>query len=321
MDRVTQLDVPAKGPKQLNRPCQCLSNAKHSQYLKHSISGKSAGLQALLIQIMDTLAQELQDLQIDEPTHLCFVPPVNPFEYQGPLPAVPRYMYRTVRPNTSGVTNEEWVTFLASWRGYQSATVDFCQRQDRAQAAEELNFHLWWKWYHEANLVSWTSSFLLALKYMFYLYETETLKGKQIDLSDIQIHVLDTKDLPTDVLIRDMDLIRPLRTFNTDLGRMWTLRQTQKTPFTGHYYFGEYLSQGSLNFARKCTAVTAKALVDRGLLTIRPELEQSWNPHKPGWANDVINLREPNYSPDTKFSVTKRQKEAMEDLSQLFESR
>lgn len=73
---------------------------------------------------------------------------------------------------------------------------------------------------------------------------------------------------------------------------------TKRKGFSGHYYFGEYLSQGALKIEGKCQIVSAQTLMDRGLFRIRSEFEHfaGWTPRaKPPWTKPVIKLRESFY--------------------------
>jgi hypothetical protein len=61
-------------------------------------------------------------------------------------------------------------------------------------------------WYKgpEDNLVSWTSSLLFVLVYIFHLYANLT-DGLTFD--DIHLCIIDTISFPRGVFLRDMDLI------------------------------------------------------------------------------------------------------------------
>lgn len=92
----------------------------------------------------------------------------------------------------------------------------------------------------EDNLVSWTSSLLYALVYIFY----HLVEVDNIGTFDIHICVIDTSDSPEEVFLRDLDLIRAYRSFSTQLYSFDTLHCICKREgFWGHFYFGEYFPQ------------------------------------------------------------------------------
>ncbi|KAH0420028.1 hypothetical protein CcaCcLH18_14206 [Colletotrichum camelliae] len=182
-----------------------------------------------------------------------------------------------------------------------------------------INTHLrWWEGSSD-NLVSWTTSLLFALVYIFHL--RANIRDSSI-FADIQLCVLDTSSFPQGVFLRDMDLIGAYKRYNSQLTELGLLRLKQHRRLPGFYYFGEYLSQGVLKIEGKCQIVSAQAMIDRGLYTILPQLEDfaQWEVQaKPPWASAVIELRHELYA-----NVSERQRtscdglKAVINISELF---
>ncbi|OAQ99587.1 hypothetical protein LLEC1_02937 [Akanthomyces lecanii] len=167
--------------------------------------------------------------------------------------------------------------------GSIACAVDVFRRSDKAQTAEMINQHLrWWRG-REDNLVSWTSSLLFALVYIFHLHANT---GDGSNFEDIFLCVADTHKFPDHVFIRDMDLVEAFQDEDEDLRDFGQLRQ--------RYYFGEYLTQGALKIEGRCKIVSAQRMVESGLYRIRPEFENFANwarQERPPGANTVGELR------------------------------
>lgn len=184
-----------------------------------------------------------------------------------------------------------------------------------------IHRHLRWKPGDGHNLVSWTSSLLFALVYIFHL---------RANLSDgsvfeqINLCIIDTSTFPDGVFLRDLDLIRFYRSYDEGLRNFEPLRSKKRKGFSGHYYFGEYLSQGALKIEGKCQIVSAQELMDRGLFSIRSEFGDfaRWTPQeRPPWANDVIELRQRFYtSKSERPGISEEGLQAAHDISRLFDA-
>lgn len=198
----------------------------------------------------------------------------------------------------------------AHWR-MGDFTLDIVQQDDKAAAAM-LNRHLRWC-VGDDNLVSWTSSQLVALQYMLYLHTKNELSA-----SDIRLYVVDTSDLPSHVFVRDMDLIQMYDGVDPELDDVRLLRQRQHRNFRGYYYFGEYLSQGSLKIEGHSEAVTLAALLQNHLDVLQPLFNDISGNRM--WANQVIYLREALYSKPPQM-ITEDEARAAISLSNLFEPR
>src|ERR1700722_578744 len=133
-----------------------------------------------------------------------------------------------------------------------------------------LNKHL--QWWGKDNLVSWTSSLLFALQYIFYRH-TDSRDGSSLD--KIYLCIVDTVSFPKGIFLRGMDLINAYCLFDANLLGLKGLRTRKHRDFTGSFYFGEYLSQGALRIEGKCRIVSAQEIMDQRLSSLQPEFGKS----------------------------------------------
>lgn len=143
-------------------------------------------------------------------------------------------------------------------RNKASSAEDIFHKLDlekRTIVARTLNLHLrWWpKGDSDDNFVSWTSSLLFAIQYIFYRHLS--FKDRS-SWEDIKLYVIDTAQFPKGTFLADLDLIHAFCEYDTtpgnNLGSFESLRKMQD------YYFGEYLSQGSLKIENKFVLIPAK---------------------------------------------------------------
>ena len=174
----------------------------------------------------------------------------------------------------------------------------------------------------EDNFVSWTSSLLFAIVYIFYLHASSR-DGSTFD--DISLCIVDTTHFPKGVFLRDMDLIRAYSAFDAGLRSLNSLRSKQHRTYSGYFYFGEYLSQGALRIADCCQIIPAQAMIDGGLYNLQPEFKEfaMWErKEKPPWAEPVIRLREGFYGRMTERpEISDGEQEAAIKIAQLFDRR
>jgi hypothetical protein len=119
-----------------------------------------------------------------------------------------------------------------------------------------------------------------------------------------------------------MELIQCYRHFHQNLQNFEGLRSRKHNCLSGYYYFGEYLSQGSLKIEGKCGIVSAQEIIDRGLYDLRSEFEEyaQWEPaERPPWAEPTIDLRENFYR--ARQGISSEGMQAAINISQLFEQR
>jgi len=176
-----------------------------------------------------------------------------------------------------------------------------------------VNRHLRW-WKGGDNLVSWTSSLLFALVYVFHLHAN---KSDNSSLNDICLCIVDTSSISEGIFIKDLDLIEAYHSFNSELEDLQKLRLTK-------HYFGEYLSQGSLKIEAKCDIVSAQAMVDRGLFDVLPPLRDfnTWEvTSRPPWAYEVIRLRHFFDATTARPEAGRDELRAAVSIAKLFEPR
>ncbi|OJJ40923.1 hypothetical protein ASPWEDRAFT_23054 [Aspergillus wentii DTO 134E9] len=236
---------------------------------------------------IEDLTSGVRDVSMNDepelPECLLFKPQKDTFDN------VPRYLFRAVFPFSKGQTNERWVRSEAACQNNPSSLKDiFSSFYDGEQqdVAYTLNQHLRWWEKHKANdnFVSWTSSLLFALQYIHYRHIKD-----RCSLSDVKLYVVDTEQFERGAFIRDKDIMEPFLGlddpgFRYNLEKMWRLRNKPT------WYFGEYLSQGSMKIAGKCQVVSAEAVLGENRLGhVQPHFQQM--PKNPDWAREVDWLR------------------------------
>lgn len=206
----------------------------------------------------------------------------------------PTYLFRLHFPGSNGYRSSDCVESPASPNHLSTkhnsgspCGTDLLQLSS-LKAAARLKAHLKWHCCYPGrspcNLMSWSSSLLFLLQYGFYRHQTDPEKkgGPRPKLSDIKIIMIDTRDFPKQVFLRDLDALEWLDD-KPDLRRLHNLRK-------GQFYFGEYLSQGRLDIKDNCVQISMQQLIDGGLFTsICPALNQpqNWS----SWAEATSNLR------------------------------
>lgn len=205
------------------------------------------------------------------------------------LDNIPTYLFRVSDHNSPGTTNPTEVCSPAFTNLQQRA--DLCGMK-RERAAYVLRDHLQWDCTstdsieHSCNLMSWTSSLLFALQCAFYRHNYWNNDNE--DFSDTFILVVDTRQFKRGAFARDLEAMEAYEGISTghkSLDDLYELRRS------GRFYFGEYLSQGRLNFdPERVHQVTIGNLIQRGLFNINPELkdEAQWSK----LANRVNQLRD-----------------------------
>ena len=178
----------------------------------------------------------LHDLSLSDPEYVLFCPGGNKAWLRAKFDDIPRYLFRVFTPRSCGTTNKSWTKSMDARYATKNSRVDIFAREDDEQVASMLNTHLRWRKSSEDNLVSWTSSLLFALVYIFHLH-ANSQDASAFD--DIFLCIIDTTKFPKAVFLPDMDLIETYYPLDADLKRMQNLRLSD-------YYFGEYLSQGAL---------------------------------------------------------------------------
>lgn len=242
---------------------------------------------------MDNLTEALQSTRLnDEPEELeqlVFNPQPDTGIEDTVLDNIPRYLFRLASPKSDGTTDERWVRSAAAVDNDPSSLEDIFSNLDidkREKIANILKLHLrWWpKDGVQDNFVSWTSSLLFAIQYIYYRHYKD---GTSLD--EIKLYVVDTTRFLRGTFMRDLDLLDIFGGFDHNLQNLQSLRNGDT------WYFGEYLSQGSLKIENKCQVIPADVLFERNRLRrIQPQfanIHRGERQRAPTWANEVIRLR------------------------------
>ncbi|KAL7931831.1 hypothetical protein V8C35DRAFT_308686 [Trichoderma chlorosporum] len=239
---------------------------------------------------VNDLENQLQKLNLAQDDYLLFHPPENIRHSGATFGNTPRYLFRVFTPWSQGSTSSTWVRSMDAKNGTADSTMDLFSRPP-ALTAQKIHRHLqgWGLDDDRDNLVSWTSSLLFALVYIFYL---RVKISPEMNFDNIEVCVIDTSSFPDGVFVRDLDLIHAYRLYFKKLQLFENLRNRQRDGFQGYYYFGEYLSQGALKIEGKCRIVSAQNIIDHGLYNIRSEFRQYAYWTKASWANPVVEMRE-----------------------------
>lgn len=243
--------------------------------------------------IIDNITQSMRNTHLrdvpEEPEQLLFNPNPNSGVAESVLDNVPRYLFRVATPKSAGITNETWVRSDAAIWDRDASMEDIFFNLDtkkRTEVAEILNLHLRW-WPKDDlldNFASWTSSLLFAIQYIYYRHHTDNTP-----LEKIKLHVIDTTRFPRGTFMRDLDLIDFFCDSNGSLNDFRSLRNRDA------YYFGEYLSQGSLKIENKCQMIPSGVLFEQDrLCRIQPDFAPI-SSETSEWARPVVRLRQNIY--------------------------
>ncbi|KAJ5119422.1 hypothetical protein N7448_010091 [Penicillium atrosanguineum] len=253
---------------------------------------------------VDDLSTEMASASLDDggtdPEQLLFKPPLDSKAYKS-LDDIPRYLYRVFVPSSDAKTDSIWVRSKSVLQGRSSSTKDIFDYENQQSIAYQLNMHLRWRrnGYAENNFVSWTSSLLFAIQYIYYRRFKDHDKPS---LNDIELHVIDTTSFPTGTFMHDLDLMDFFGEYDYDRHPHYyppnynlpNLRTFRNEHLEG-YYFGEYLSQGSLKIESNFQMITANVLFDNDRLhRLQPAFAALYRDPEDGvpkWADAVIDLR------------------------------
>lgn len=259
---------------------------------------------------MDNLTEKLGNASLDDKSEGLENLPFSPQADSGMAKTalddnIPRYLFRVVSPNSHGYTDERWVRSMSAHQNRSSSMEDIftnLDREKRTNIARALNSHLQWcsKCEVEDNFVSWTSSLLSAIQYIYYRH-VSSRDGSC--LAEIKLYIIDTTQFPRGTFLRDLDLIDTFCGSDCDLKRFQDMRNGPE------YYFGEYLSQGPLKIENKCQMIPADILFEKDRLRrIQPQfaevaqIRRDTVGGKPPWAKEVNRLRRTLW-PGTNLSI------------------
>ncbi len=298
--------------------CSCSSQALHSCEIPNENAKHR----------MDTITEGIRTTHLGDgpemPDQLIFNSQDNSKLDLAALYTIPRYLFRIVSPLSDGRMDSTWVRSQAACQNTRSSREDVFSAWNnnrRSEIASTLNLHLrWWpKGDLEDNFVSWTSSLLFAIQYIYYRHQHPRDASS---LDDIDLYVIDTTQFPPGTFLRDLDLIKAFLPFDTpqekNLKDLLTLREKP------NFYFGEYLSQGSLKIEGKCQRISAATLFENdALYRLQPEFGATSNP-PPGakvvWVKEVNRLRDSLYQQQGRLSMQEMSNrlEAVGELSGHF---
>ncbi|KAK1515473.1 hypothetical protein CABS01_16693 [Colletotrichum abscissum] len=202
------------------------------------------------------------------------------------LEGIPRYLFRVSDPSALGITTETEVCSEAA-RISPEHLRDLYQLPSQ-QAAQLLNTHLWGNCsdsgLDRCNLVSWTSSLLVALQLGFFCHGRS---WNPQELSEIKVLVIDTRQFDSRVFARDLQAIAAFKD-ESEVGTK--LRLLYEWRSSGRFYPAEYLSQGKLIISpEKSCQVSMQELVNRGIRNVCSGLGN--DAHWDTWAIRIRNLR------------------------------
>ncbi|KAK3614236.1 hypothetical protein LTR56_027382, partial [Elasticomyces elasticus] len=251
------------------------------------------------------LTEALQNTTLDD-SALVFSPHTHPRWPDLELQPVPRFLFRIYTPKSDGYTDEHQASSRDATSEAHMSNEDVFSAQTPEAIAIRIADHLWWRKFPRSdNLVSWSSSILFLVPYIFYRHHESSDRSS---LHDIRLLVIDTEKFPARTFIRDIDLISAFKGFDTreekDLKSMAHLRSNTDC------YFGEYLSQGSLRISGKCSSVSAQTMIDRGLFDLHLVFAEAYKGMYPGaWVVPVRTARKtvetaPRYPPATLEQLT-----------------
>ncbi|KAF2158345.1 hypothetical protein M409DRAFT_33905, partial [Zasmidium cellare ATCC 36951] len=207
------------------------------------------------------------------------------------LSSIPRFLFRVYTPRSDGFTDETRASSRDAALRIPGSDKDVFATKTREATARLIADHLWWErdqgdTRRRDNLVSWSSSMLFLIRYMFYRHYDIADKSS---LDDIHLLVVETKALPAHTFIRDTDLISAFEQFDSRETR--GLKQMAKQR-DGDLYFGEYLSQDSPRLDGKCCAVSAYVLIYKGLLHLHDGFQSAHDGEDSGrWVIPIQKIR------------------------------
>ncbi|OJJ96470.1 hypothetical protein ASPACDRAFT_46638 [Aspergillus aculeatus ATCC 16872] len=238
---------------------------------------------------VETIIESFQDFNINAQFQpLCFNPPAALKATCSSLSKTPTYLFRVASAKTSAKTSSTWVRPKSTLPHREDIFSNLNEGKKRDRIAALLNDHLWWKEPSNDPFVSWTSSLLFALQYI-YFRRWSYRDGSPLD--KINLYVIDTTEFPRGTFIRDLDLLNVFlendpKPHGEGLARLKEFRDAE-------LYFGEYLSQGALQIEGKCQVISAQSLCEGNRLRrIQPAFADIQLPQqRPRWANEVLRLR------------------------------
>ncbi|RAH64291.1 uncharacterized protein BO66DRAFT_475899 [Aspergillus aculeatinus CBS 121060] len=238
---------------------------------------------------VETIIGSFQHFNINPQSQpLCFNPPADLKATCSSLSETPTYLFRVASAKTSAQTSSTWVRPKSTLPHGEDIFSNLNEGRKRDRIAALLNDHLWWKEPPNDPFVSWTSSLLFALQYI-YFRRWSYRDGSPLD--EINLYVIDTTKFPRGTFIRDLDLLNAF--LDNDPNPQGDGLAKLKKFRDAELYFGEYLSQGALQIEGRCQVINAQTLCEGNRLRrIQPAFADIQLPQqRPRWANEVLRLR------------------------------
>ena len=193
----------------------------------------------------------------------------------------PKYLFRAFDSKSSGISNLDIVSSLASQYQVQTCKTDLLSL-DRTEAAEKLQAHLNKSPFGgegSDNLMSWSSSLLFVIQYALWRYQKSNHS-----LAEVSICAVDTTKFPRGQFARDTWLIGKCQSANKENSMLKNLSTLRKM-----YDNGEYLTQGTLYHKARSCVFSLESLVSAGLYQLYPEFEDPAARNQ--WTKRVKELR------------------------------
>lgn len=217
------------------------------------------------------LTNSLQKTTLDDGA-LVFSPHAHAQWLDLELKPIPCFLFRVYTPRSDGCTTETESSSRDATSEKYGSDEDIFATQTPEAAANLIADHLQWtKGDRSDNLVSWSSSMLFLIRYIFYRHYDSNDRSS---LDDICLLVIDTKKFPARTFIRDSDLISAFEQF--DVREKNGLKLMAYLRAKTDHYFGEYLSQGSLRISGKCRTVSAQTMINKGLLDLHVVFKEAF---------------------------------------------
>ena len=158
------------------------------------------------------LTDTLRNTTLDD-NALLFSPNAHAHWSDLELKPIPRFLFRVYTTRSDGFTDEGQASSRDAISGEHGSNEDIFATQTPTNTAILIADHLWWrKGDRSDNLVSWSSSMLFLIRYIFY---------RHYDSNDrsfwhhIHLLVVDTEKFPARTFIRDSDLISAFKNFDS----------------------------------------------------------------------------------------------------------
>jgi hypothetical protein len=238
----------------------------------------------------DNLGKELiLDSEAQDQLSDClpFQPSSDQPQLRESLQQIPRYLFRVFSPKSKGLIDSTWAKSGAVVSGKRWSKKDLLSLPAR-QVAVILDGHTRGSKWCETNLVSWTSSFLVASR---FIMDNESGPIHYASWNDRQLCVVDTSQLPQDTFLSAEALIRTYQELKSESREEVTEQAleggSKDLNSPGASYLGEYLSQGALRIENHCKVISARAMIEVAASDLM------LNTKSPSWQSEVIRLRRP----------------------------